>query len=134
MTYLLDVGSMDKRKMVGVAFDGESSMKCLARMRKETISRHATYFHCFAHCTKLVFKNATFHPPELDNSQDLCEDLYALIGAIPKRVLLFQKILEEIEYDCLTMRLKNISRTRWSIRGPAAEVVVTRHIELHKVF
>ena len=74
--------------MVGMAFDGASSMKYLARMIKETMSQHAMYFHCFAPCTELVFKGATFHSPLLDNSQDLCENLYALAGAIPKRVLL----------------------------------------------
>ena len=78
--------------MVGMAFDVASSMKCLARMIKETMSHHAMYFHYFTHCTELVFKDATFHSPLLDNSQDVCEDLYALVGAIPKRVLPFQKI------------------------------------------
>ena len=91
------------------------------------------YFHCFAHSTELVFKDATFHSPLLDNSQDLCEDLYALVGAIPKRVILFQKIQEDIERDCSAMRLKNLSRTRWTTRGPAAEVIVKKHNGLHEV-
>ena len=119
--------------MVGMAFDVASSMKCLARMIKETMSQHAMYFHCFAHCTELAFKDATFHSPLLDNSQDLCKDQYALVGAILKRVLLFQKIQEEIERDCSTTRLKNLSRTRWTTRGPAAEVIVRIHNELHEV-
>ena len=126
--------SMDKRKMVGMAFDGASSIKFLARMIKETMSHHAMYFHCFAHCTELVFKDGTLHSPLLDNSQDLCGDLYALAGAIPKRILLFQKIQEEIERDCSTTRLKNLSRTRWTTRGPAAKVVVKKHNELYEVF
>ena len=119
--------------MAGMAFDGASSMKCLARMIKETMSQHAMYFHCFAHCTEPVFKDTTFHSPLLDNSQDLCEDMYALVGAIPKRVLLFQKIQEEIERDCSTMRQKNLSRTRWTTRRPAAEVIVKKHNELQEV-
>ena len=98
--------------MVGMAFDVASSMKCLSRMIKETMSQHAMSFHCFAHCAEFAFKDATFHSPLLDNSQDLCKDLYALVGAIPKRVLLFQKIQEEIESDCSTTRLKNLLRTR----------------------
>ena len=100
--------------MVRMAFDVASSMKCFARMIKETMSQHAMYFHCFAHCAELASKDATLHSPLLDNSQDLCEGLYALVGAIPKRVLLFQKIQEEIERDCSTTRLKNLSRTRWT--------------------
>ena len=98
---------MEKRKMVEMTFDGASSMKCLARMMKETMSQNVLYSHCFAHCTELVFKDATFHSPLLDNSQDLCEDLYALVVAIPKRVLLFQKIQEEIEHDCAEESFKN---------------------------
>ena len=116
--------SMDKRKMVGIAFDVASSMQCLARMIKETMSQHAMYFHCFAHCTELAVKDATFHSPLLDNSQDLCEDLNALVGAIPERVLLFQKIQEEIERDCSTTRLKNLSRTRWTTRGPQQKLLL----------
>ena len=108
-------------------------MKCLARMKKETMSQHAMYFHCFAHCTEILFKDATFHSPVLDNSQDLCEDLYALVGAISKRVLLFHKIHEEIERDCSTTKQKNLSRTRWTTRGPAAEVIAKKHNELHKL-
>ena len=119
--------------MVGMAIDGASSMKCLARMIKETMSQNAMYFHCFAHCTELLFKDATFHSSLLYNSQDLCKDMYALVGAIPKRVLLFQKIQEEIEGDCSTTRLKNLSRTRWTTRGPGAEVIVKKHNELHEV-
>ena len=111
--------------MVGMAFDGASSMKCIARMIEEIVNQHAMYFHCFAHCTESIcsFKDATFHSPLLDNSQDLCEDLYALVGATPKRVLLFQKIQKETERDCSTTRMKNLSRTRWTTRGPAAEVI-----------
>ena len=119
--------------MVGMAFDGASSTKCLARMIKETMSQHAMYFHCFAHCAELEFKDATFHSPLLDNSQDLCEDLYGLVGANPKRVLLFQKIQEDIERDCSAMRLKNLSRTRWTTRGTGAEVIAKKHNELHEV-
>ena len=124
---------MDKRKIVGMAFDGASSMKCLARMIKETMSRHAMYLHCFAHCAELAFKDATFHSPLLDNSQDLCEDLHALVGAIPKRVLLFQKIQEDIERNCSAMRLKNPSRTRWTTGGTGAEVIARKHNELQEV-
>ena len=120
--------------MVGMAFDVASSMKCFARMIKETMSQHAMYFHCFAHCAELAFKDATFDSPLLDNSQDLCEDPNAaLVGAIPKRVLLFQKIQEETERDYSTTRLKNLSRTRWTTRGPAAEFIAKKHNGLLEV-
>ena len=125
--------SMDKREMVGMSFDGASSMNSLAMMIKETMSQHAMCFHCFAYCTELLFKDGTLQSSLLGSSQDLCEDLYALVGVIAKRVLLFQKIQEEIERDYSTMRLKNLSRTRWTTRGPAAEVIVKKHNELCEV-
>ena len=90
-------------------------------------------FHCFAHCNELVFKDATSLSPLVETSQDLCEDLYALVGVSPKRVLLFQKIQEEVDNDSSTLRLKNLSRTRWTTRGPAADVIIKRHNELQEV-
>ena len=68
-------------------------------------------FHCFAHCNELVFKDATSLSPLVETSQDLHEDLYALVSVSPKRVLLFQKIQEEVDNDSSTLRLKNLSRT-----------------------
>eukprot|EP00794_Sanderia_malayensis_P013016 gene13016-14356_t len=56
--------------MVGMAFDGASSMKCLARLMKQTISQHAMYFHCFAHCNELVFKDATSLSPLVETSHN----------------------------------------------------------------
>ena len=119
--------SMDTKKLVGMAFDGASSMKRLARLIKQSISQHAMYFHCFAHCNELVFNDVTSLSPLVANSQDLCEDLYAPVGVSPKRVLLYEKIQEEFDDDCSPLRLKNLSRTRWATRGPAAGVIVVRH-------
>ena len=109
----------------GLSFDGASAMKCLARLVKENINPFAMYFHCFAHCNELVFKDATSSSPLIATSQDLCEDLYALVGVSPKRVLLFQS------FQCSDgkSKIKNLSRTRWTTRGPAAEILLHQHKE-----
>ncbi len=87
-------------------------MKSLARLVKQEICQHATFVHCFAHCNELVFKDATSHSPLVSDSQDLSEDLYALVGVSPTRVLLFEKIQEEFNSNRVQIRLKNLSRTR----------------------
>lgn len=72
-------------KMVGMAFDGASAMKKLAVLLKEQVSKHALYIHCFAHRNELVFKDATLLSSMVSDSQDLCEDVYALAGVSPKK-------------------------------------------------
>lgn len=123
-------------KMVGMAFDGASAMKKLAVLLKEKVSKHALYIHCFAHCNELVFKDATLLSSMVSDSQDLCEDVYALAGVSPKRVLLFQAVQKEIssvsESTRGILKLKNLSRTRWTTRGAAAEVVIEKNKELQE--
>jgi hypothetical protein len=75
-----------------------------------------------------MFKDATALSPLIAEAQNLCEDLYVLVGVNPKRVLLFENIQKEID-DCSEsfsdiQRLKNLSRTRWTTRGSAAAVLI----------
>jgi hypothetical protein len=77
--------NMDRQKIAGMAFDGASAMK-----------RLAFYIHCFAHCNELVLKNATSLSRMVADAQDFCEDMCALAGVSPKRVLLFKKYLKGI--------------------------------------
>ena len=123
-------------KMVGMAFDGASAMKKLACLLKEQVSKHALYIHCFAHCNELVFKDATLLSSMVSDSLDLCEDVYALAGVSPKRVLLFQNVQKEIssvsESTRGILKLKSLSRTRWTTRGAAAEVVIEKNKELQE--
>ena len=103
------------KKMVGMAFDGASAMKKLAALLKEQVSKHSLYIHCFAHCNELVFKDATSLSSMVADSQDLCEDVYALAGVSPKRVLLFQAVQKEIssvpESTRGILKLKNLTLT-----------------------
>jgi hypothetical protein len=59
---------------------------------------------------------------------DLCQALYAIVGAYPKRILQFEEIQEEFknendsdEYKVL--RLQSLSTTRWTTRVKAADIV-----------
>ena len=82
--------NMNPQKMVGMSFEGASSMKNLAKLIKENVAQQALYVYCFAHANELVFKDATALSPMIAYAQDFCEDLYALVGVYPKRVLLFE--------------------------------------------
>ena len=49
---------MDPEKMVGMPFDGASSMKNVAKLIISEVALQALYMHCFVHCNELVFKDA----------------------------------------------------------------------------
>ncbi|XP_028414610.1 zinc finger MYM-type protein 1-like [Dendronephthya gigantea] len=128
--------NMDTKKLVGTAFDGASSMTRLAALMKEKFGDNIIHIHCFAHCNELVFKDATKLSPLIAEAQDLCEDLYVLVGVSPKRVLLFENIQKEIanssESFSEILKLKNLSRTRWTTRGSAAAVLIKKTPELQE--
>lgn len=65
-------------------------------------------------------------------AQDLCEDLYVLVGVSPKRAFLFENIQKEIDDASDILRLKNLSWTRWTTRGSAALVLIKKTQELHE--
>ena len=135
LKYIQDILSrcnMDTKKLVGTALDGASSMVRLAALLKETFGDSIIHMHCFAHCNELVFKDATALSPLIAEAQDLCEDLYVLVGVTPKRVLLFENIQKEIGDGSDTLRLKNLSRTRWTTRGSAAAVLIKKTPELQE--
>ena len=106
-------------------------MKRLAVLVKDEVCKHALYIHCFAHCNELVFKDATSLSRMVADAQDLCEDIYALAGVSPKRVLLFDNIQKELsdnpESTQSNLKLRNLSRTRWTTRGAAADVILKKN-------
>ena len=85
--------------------------------------------HCLAYCQELIFKDATKYCPALEDAQALCEDLYVIVGISPKRVALFAKIQDEIVNDNV-LRLQNLSRTRWTTRAAAGNVITLKHAKL----
>ena len=121
---------MGATEMIGMAFDGASSMKNLAMLIQNRVSKHALYVHCFAHCNELVFKDASSLSSIISDGQDFCENIYVLAGVSPKRVLLFQNAQKEMpevpgsvgdsnindnnsSHDSkgnVTLKLKNLSR------------------------
>ena len=66
--------------------------------------------------------------------------MYALAGVSPRRVLLFQDIHKELAEENMdiggdggsSLNLKNLSRTRWTTRGAAADVILKKNLELQK--
>jgi hypothetical protein len=76
--------NLNTSKLVGLAFDGASVMKSLANKLKSEVGTQASYIHCFAHCNELVVKDAQSKSSLISESLDLCEELYALVGALPK--------------------------------------------------
>lgn len=120
---------LDVIRLVGMTFDGAMTMKSLAKKIKSEMNESAIFIHCLAHCQELIFKDATKHCPALEDAQALCEDLYVIVGVSPKRVALFAKIQDEIDGDDV-LRLQNLSRTRWTTRGAAGNVITLKHAEL----
>ena len=120
-------------KLIGMAFDGASAMKLLAKLVKEDINPNALYFHCMAHINELVFKDATSQSPLISGAQDLCEDIYVLIGVSPKRIQMLKDIYVSKEDNGGFQNIKNLSRTRWTTRGPAATVIINQHAAITSV-
>ena len=121
--------NLDPKRLIGSAFDGAAAMESLARKMK-SVNPSVMHLHCFAHCTELVFKDVSKHCSILREAQDFCEELYVLVGSYPKRILLFEKIQRENEETSEVLRLKNLSRTRWTTRGPASSVILKRYEDL----
>jgi hypothetical protein len=128
--------NLSSQKMAGMAFDGASAMKRLAALVKGEVCKHALYIHCFAHCNELVFKDVTSLSRMVADAQDFCEDIYALASVSPKRVLLFVNIQRELsdnsESTQSNLKLRNLSRTRWTARGAAADVILKKNRELQE--
>jgi hypothetical protein len=51
-----------------------------------------------------------------------------IVGISPKRVALFAKIQDEIDSDDV-LRLHKLSRTKWTTRGAAGNVITSEHAE-----
>ena len=86
-----------------MAFDGASTMRCLPMLLKSDVNPNALYFHFLVNCNKPVFKAALKLSTLLNESQELCESVYALGGASPKRIG-FSRELK-----------KSLKRNRWRL-------------------
>ena len=112
-------------------------MKSLARKLKVEISPHAVYVHCFAHCNELIAKDAIDQCSLLSTSLDLCQSLYAIVGAYPKRILLFEEVQNDVKHEnesdeYTVLRLQSLSATRWATRVKAANVVFEKTVEVRR--
>ena len=130
--------NLNKKGIIGVTFDGAASMKLLAKKLKQCVGEQVIYVHCFAHCNDLVSKDVTKLSPVISASLELCEELYAIVGAYPKRVQLFEEIqkqtnFQDNENEYKILRLQNLSMTRWTTRSCAANVILSKTQELQGV-
>jgi len=138
MSYIKDIllrCNLDPQKVAGIGFDGASVMKCLAAKLKEVCGDHASYFHCLAHCNELIVKDAHAISPMISESLGFCQSLYAIVGAYPKRVALLEDVQKDVKNeteseDYKILRLKSLSMTRWTTRAKAANVVLSKTVEL----
>ena len=128
---------MDGNKMAAIGFNGASEVKSLARKPKEDIAANAIYVHCFAQRTQRTQRTryATNHSTLLSIFLDLCESLYAIVGAYPKRILLFEEVQanfqnESDKDDYKVLRLKSLSATRWTSRAKTADVIFKKSAEI----
>ena len=110
-------------------------MKSVAAKLKTICGVQASYFHCLAHCNELIVKDAHEISSMLSDSLGICQTLYALIGAYPKRIALLEGIQKDAQYeveseDYKILRLRSLSVTRWTTRAKAAYVVLMKNKEL----
>ena len=71
------------------------------------------------------------------SSLELCQSLYAIVGAYPKRVLLFEEIQNDFKNEMVCnatdyniLRLQSLCVTRWTTREKAADVVFGKIAEV----
>ena len=119
---------MSGERMAAMSFDGAAAMKALTRLLKADVAPNAIFIHCFAHCHKLIVTDASKVSNLLSSSLDLCQSLYAIIGAYPKRILLFEEIQNEFKNEMDSketaynvLRLQSLSATRWKTRVNSAD-------------
>ena len=109
--------NLNPLKIVGIGFHGASTMKSEAAKLKTICGVRAFYFHCLAHCNELIVKDTHEISSMLSDLLGICQTLYALIGAYPKRIALLegkqkdaQNEVESEDYKIL--RLRSLSVTR----------------------
>ena len=120
--------SLDGKKMAAMGFDGGVAMKSFSQKLKTKIAQNAIYVHCFAHCNELIVKDAIKNSNLPSYSLDLCQSLYAIVCAYPKRILLLEKIQNNFNYeqdteDYKVLRLQNLSTTKWTIRPRKLQIL-----------
>ena len=128
---------MNGERMAAMSFDGAAAVKALARLLKADVAPNAIFIHCFGHCNELIVKDAMKLSNLLLSSLELCQSLYAIVGAYPKRVLLFEEIQNDFKNEMVSnatdysiLRLQSLSATRWTTRVKAADVVFQKIAEV----
>ena len=112
---------MNGERIAAMSFDGAAAMnsKHYQKLLKVDVAPNAIFIHCFAHCNELIVKDASKLSNLLSSSLDLCQSLYAITGAYPERILLFEEIQREFKNEMDSkataynvLRLQSLSATR----------------------
>ena len=119
----------------GCSFDGASAMVKLGRLINEYTNGQSVYIHCLAHCNDLTIRDAIAKSSLFANATLMCQDLYALAGVSPNRIMLFEELqtVKDDNTNTKTQRLQNLSVTRWTTRGRAAKIIVDKRLALLEV-
>ena len=71
----------------------------IARKLNGDIATNAIYFHCFPHCNELIVQDSTKQSTLLSMLLNLCQLLYGIVGADPKRILLFKEVQADFQNE-----------------------------------
>ena len=147
LSYITDIFircGVNNDKFIAMSFDGASAMKLLAEKLKNCYGQQVSYIHCLAHCTELVVKDTISSSELLQLAMCTLKKLYTFLGVYPKRVKLFEQMQEvnpfadrnedisSLSHKTATVRIKNLSQTRWTARADAAKVVIDKQQPLIK--
>ena len=93
---------MNGERMAAMSCDGSAAMKALTRLLKADVGPNAIFIHCFAHCNELIVKDAIKLSILLLSFLELCQSFYAIVGAYPKHVLLFEEIQNDFKNEMVS--------------------------------
>eukprot|EP00118_Oscarella_pearsei_P022653 m.264587 g.264587 ORF g.264587 m.264587 type:complete len:259 (+) comp40472_c3_seq1:545-1321(+) len=128
----------------GQCYDGASTMSgrfngVQARIKRE--QPLAIYVHCYAHCLNLAIVAATKQNRIACNAFGIMEKLYAFVKSSPARMQMFSQVQKEQDDEdtrlgttagsssdgAATLRLKQLSDTRWACRSESLKVVQSKY-------
>ena len=120
--------NLDKRRLVGQAYDGASNMAgrlngVAARIAADYLG--AMFIHCNNHCLQLCVQDAGSESICVREALNLCTNLYNLIKLSPKRLAVFEEI-QKLHQGSQTS-IKPLCPTRWTVRATAISSILTNY-------
>ena len=122
---VLNLGIELKGRLVGLGFDGASSMSGKFRGAQAVIRRRypeAVYVHCSAHCLNLVISKSS-EVPAIRNTWGIVRELGVFLTSSSSRVKLLEDTVKEHQGDTGIRRVKVLCDTRWVERHDAIATI-----------